>query len=94
MAAPPEPPDDLGAFQARLSAAVSAAGSISEIESWLRNQPSVTLLRTEEYLLKSFPPQRRFIVEFDLPGGPPVAQAIDVYSFDDERFLLRDIHDA
>lgn len=90
---PQEPPVDMRDFTAHLSQAVSGAASVSEIEAWLRDHPSVTLVRTEEYLLKSFPPQRRFIVELSLAGAR-VPQAIDVYTFDDERFSLRGIHDA
>jgi hypothetical protein len=90
----PPGPGDLDEFRPILSEAVSGATAVSDIEAWLELQPYVRSVLTEDYLLKSHPPQRRFIVELSLGGAPAVMQAIDVYTFDDQRFELRDIHDA
>jgi hypothetical protein len=88
----PRTPDDLGEFRSILSKAVYGAATVREIEGWLEAQPYVSSVRIEPYLLKSFPPQRRFIVELSLPGTPRAPLAIDVYTFDDARFELREVH--
>ena len=85
---------DFDEFVRMLSRTVERAGSLADIEAWLRAQPQVTSITTEDYLLKSNPPQRRFLVELSLGETETRRHAIDVFTFDDERFELRDIHEG
>jgi hypothetical protein len=87
-------PGNAEEFRAALSRAIARASSLADITSWLSAQPYVHSVRLEDFLMKSYPPQRRLTVVLRLPGSLETRRAIDVYTHDDERFELREIHDV
>ena len=53
---------DLEAFEKATAGRVDRAQSLEEIEAWLKSQQNVKSVHLTNYLLKSNPPQRDFVV--------------------------------
>jgi hypothetical protein len=77
---------DIEVRKNELAAAIDNAGSLTEIENWLRQQPYVTSVELAEYLLKSNPPQREFIVEFKMQDGSAITKVVNFFDLGDGRF--------
>ena len=79
-----------------LAAAIASAQSLGEIETWLKSQQRVKSVQLAKYLLKSNPPQRDFIVEFEMEDGSTVKKIVNFFEKGDQQFRfqfhkLRDI---
>ena len=70
---------DFEALQKTLAAAIASACSLDEIEVWLKSQECVKSVRLADYLLKSDPPQRDFIVELKTVGGSTVKKFVNIF---------------
>ena len=84
---------DIDVRKKELAAAIDNAGSLSEIENWLRQQPDVTSVELAEYLLKSNPPQREFIVKFKLQDGSAITKIVNFFDLGDGRFQFNALRD-
>jgi hypothetical protein len=87
------PPVDLDAFRQTAETAVAGARSLDEIEAWLASQQRVTSVRLADYLLKSDPPQRDFIVEFTSGDGSTVTKVVNIVDLGNQRFQFRTLRD-
>jgi hypothetical protein len=81
MSAEPDPLLDFAALERTLAKVINNAGSLDEIEAWLRSQPYLRSLHRRDYLLKSNPPQRDFIAEFSADGGSTVTKIINIFDY-------------
>jgi len=80
---------DLARIERDLPEAVDAARSLEEIGGWLRSQPGVRSVELSDYLLKSHPPQRDFVVELDGEAGTRLRKVVNVVDLGDGRFEFR-----
>ena len=80
-------------FRQALAAAVASARSLDAIEAWLASQPWVKSVRLADYILKSNPPQRDFIVEFTIADGSTASKVVNVVDFGNHRFQFRTLRD-
>jgi hypothetical protein len=78
--------NNLEASQEALTVAVASARSIDEIEAWLKSQQCVKSVQLQDYLLKSNPPQRDFIVEFKRADGSTVKTIVNIFDLGNQRF--------
>ncbi len=83
---------DLEALEKALPAAVAGARSLAEIESWLKSQPSVKSVRLADYLLKSNPPQRDFILEC-MTGDEPATIIVNIFELGNQHFKFNKLRD-
>ncbi len=84
---------DFGALQKALAAAISRARSLNEIEAWLKSQKCVKSVRLGKNIMKSNPPQRDFIVEFEMEDGSTVKKVVNIFDKGDQKFQFRKLRD-
>lgn len=84
---------DFEAFQKTLAAAIAGACSLDEIEAWLKSQQGVKSVQLADYLLKSNPPQRDFIVEFRTQDGSTVKKIINIFDLGNQQFRFHKLRD-
>ena len=82
---------DLEALEKSLPAAIAGARSLNEIESWLKSQPGVKAVQLADYLAKSYPPQRDFIVELKTTDGSTVKRIVNIFDLGNEQFEFRQL---
>lgn len=73
-------------LEKKIATAVDNAKSLDEIEAWLKSQKCVKSVQLADYLLKSNPPQRDFIVEFSLQDGSAVKKVINICDLGNQQF--------
>jgi hypothetical protein len=84
---------DLEAFQKTLSAVVASARSLDEIQVWLKSQQRVKSVQLAGYLLKSNPPQRDFIMEFEMADGSAVKKIVNIFDLGNQQFQFHELRD-
>jgi len=84
---------DLEALQTTLAAAIAGAKSLDEIAAWLKAQQGVKSVQLADYLSKSNPPQRDFIVELRTVGGATVKKIVNIFDLGNQQFQFRKIRD-
>jgi hypothetical protein len=86
-------PSELGVFRKKLTLEVASARALVEIETWLRLQPFVESVELGNYLLKTNPPQRVFIVEFKMMGGVTVKKIVTIFDLGNQQFQFHELRD-
>jgi hypothetical protein len=84
---------DIEVLEKKIAAAIENAGSLREIEAWFRSQQYVKSMELTEYLLKSNPPQRDFIVEFGVGDGPTVKKIVNIFDLGNGQFRFHKLRD-
>jgi hypothetical protein len=84
---------DFTALEKTLARTIDRAQSLTEIEGWLKSQPGVQSVQLADYLLKSNPPQREFIVEFKTVDSATVTKIVNIFDLGDQRFRFHTIRD-
>ncbi len=82
---------DMKNFEKELAAAVENAGSLNKLELWLKSQHNVKSVKQADYLLKSYPPQREFIVEFTMPDNSTVTKIVNIFDLGNGKFQFNEI---
>lgn len=85
---------DFKAFEKEVASAIDSAGSLEEIEAWLRSQPGVKSVQLTDYLMKSNPPQREFIVEFSMQDGSTVRKIINIFDLGNQQYEFNELRDG
>jgi hypothetical protein len=83
--------DEIESLEKILVAVISRAKSLHEIEMWLKSQQGIKSVEVEDYLLKSYPPQRDLIVEFNMKDGSIVTKIVNVYDLGNQNFRFHKI---
>jgi hypothetical protein len=84
---------DFESFQKDLPAAIAGAHSLEEIETWLKSQPGVESVQLANYLAKSNPPQRDFIVEFSTKKGATTKKIVNIFDLGNRQFQFHKLRD-
>ncbi len=84
---------DFKAFEKKAASAIDSAESLEEIETFLRSQPGVKSVQLTDYLMKSNPPQREFIVEFSMQDGSTVKKIVNIFDLGNQRFEFNELRD-
>lgn len=77
----------------KFAAAIESAGSLYEIEAWFRSQECVKSVELTQYLLKSNPPQRELIVEFNTRDGSAVTKIVNIFDLGNGQFRFHELRD-
>ena len=85
--------NDRNAFRERVAAAVANAHSLDEIKAWLTSQPFVVSVELTDYLLKSNPPQRDFIVELRTEDGSTIKNIVNIFDLGSQQFQFNKLRD-
>jgi hypothetical protein len=85
--------DAIGKFERALPDVANGAHSLAEIEAWIRAQPCVKSVQLADYLLKSNPPQRDFIIECAKEDGALVRKVLNVFVLGSEKFQFNAVRD-
>jgi hypothetical protein len=85
--------DDIAELERALPGVANGARSLDEIEAWIRAQPCVRSVELADYLLKSNPPQRDFIIECGTEGGATVKKILNIYVLSGRRFQFNSVRD-
>jgi hypothetical protein len=85
--------DAIGELAKALAGVAGSAHSLEEITAWLRAQPGVTSVELGDYLLKSNPPQRDFLVECATKDGTRVRKVLNVYVLGADKFQFNCVRD-
>jgi hypothetical protein len=75
-----------------LDSVIHSAQSLDEIKAWLQSQPCVKSVQLAGYLSKSNPPQRDFIVEFEIRGST-VQKIVNIFDLGNQRFQFHQLRD-
>lgn len=84
---------DFQDFEKKIASVVDSASSLEGIDAWLKSQKCIKSVQLANYLLKSNPPQRDFIVEFNIENGSTVKKIVNVFDLGNSHFkfhMLRD----
>lgn len=84
---------DFHIFEKQAASAIESAESLDEIEAWLRAQQGVKSVQLTDYLMKSNPPQREFIVEFSMQDGSTVKKVINIFDLGNQQFEFHELRD-
>ena len=84
---------DLEALQKTLPGVIASARSLDEIGAWLKSQQGVKSVQLADYLSKSNPPQRDFIVELKTVGGSTVKKIVNIFDLGNQQFQFRQLRD-
>lgn len=84
----------LETFQEEVAEAIKAMPSLDAITAWLTSQQRVKSVRLADYLLKSNPPQRDFIVEFEVAEGATITLVVNVLDQGNKQFQLHRLREA
>src|SRR5687767_5770958 len=84
---------DFDALEKRLAAVTASARSLDEVEAWLKSQQCVKSVKLADYLLKSNPPQRDFIVEFSMRDGSTVTKIVNIFDLGNQQFQFHKLRD-
>ena len=84
---------DIKVLEKKFAAAINSAGSLREIEAWLRSQRYVKSVELTEHLLKSNPPQRDLIVEFGMDDGPTVKKIVNILDLGNGQFRFHELRE-
>jgi hypothetical protein len=76
-----------------VATAVANARSLDEIKAWLAAQPFVVSVELADYLLKSNPPQRDFIVEFKTEDGSTMKSVVNIFDLGQQQFRFNKLRD-
>lgn len=84
---------DFQVFEKKLASAIDSARSLDEIEAWLKSQQGVKSVQLADYLMKSNPPQREFLVEFNMQDGSKVKKIINIFDLGNQQFEFHELRD-
>jgi hypothetical protein len=84
---------DIESFEKALSILIDSAQSLCEIETWLKSQQCVQSVQLADYLLKSNPPQRDFVVEFRMQDGSTVKKIFSIFDLGNQQFRFHKLRD-
>ena len=87
------PTVDFEVLEKTLSTVIDSAHSLDEIEAWLKSQQCVKSVQLADYLLKSNPPQRDFIVAFSLQDGSTLTKIVNIFDLGNGKFRFHELHD-
>ncbi len=91
--------DGFTEIEQQLPGVVEQAESLEELQHWLEAQPYVQSVTLVDYWIKTYPPQREFVVELkgDSPSGElqskrnsTVTRVMDVYVLENGRLRFSD----
>jgi hypothetical protein len=80
-------------LEKELVCAIEGAGSLDDIEAWLRSRPCVKSVELAGYLMKSNPPQRDFILQCETADGAMVKKIVTIFDLGDKKFQFRQLRD-
>ena len=84
----------LEAFENALAGVIGSAGSLGEIEAWLKSQQCITDVRVSDYLLKSNPPQRAIVIKMMItPGNTEMTKIVTIFDLGLKGFRLQKVRD-
>jgi hypothetical protein len=86
-------PIDFKVFEKNAASAIDNAESLDEIEAWIRSQQGVKSVQLADYLMKSNPPQREFIVEFNMQDGSTVKKIVNIFDLGNRQFKFHELRD-
>ena len=78
-------------FKKTMADEIDSADSLDEIKLRLRSQQFVESVELADYLLKSNPPQRDFIVEFKAEDGLRTKKIVNIYDLGHQKFKLNQL---
>ncbi len=84
---------DFETLKKALVAGIAKARSLDEIEAWLKSQHGVKWVQLADYLLKSNPPQRDFILELRNENASTVTKIVNVFDLGNEKFEFHELRD-
>lgn len=84
---------DSEALEKTAATAIAGAHSLKEIEAWLRSLRCVQSVELADYLLKSNPPHRDFIVEFQRKDGSTVKKIVNIIDLGNHQFQFHELRD-
>jgi hypothetical protein len=64
-----------------------------KIGAWLKSQQGVKSVQLADYLSKSNPPQRDFMVELKTVGGSTVRKIVNIFDLGNQQFQFRQLRD-
>jgi len=84
---------DFVALEKTLATAIDSAQSLHEIEAWLKSLRCVKSVQLADYLLKSNPPQRDFVMEFRMEDGSTVKKIVNIFDLGNQQFRFHKLRD-
>lgn len=76
-----------------LANAIRTLRSLDEITSWLGSRQGIKSVILMDYVIKTDPPQKEFVVTYTTDDGANAVKVIDILLLSNDRFALGSIHD-
>jgi hypothetical protein len=87
------PTIDSRTLEKKLATAIESAQSLHEIKTWLKSLRRVESVQLADYILKSNPPQRDFIIEFRMEDGLKVKKIVNIFDLGNQQFKFHQLRD-
>ena len=84
---------DFNEIEKTLPVLVEQISSLEELDIWLKSQECIQGVSLQDFLIKTNPPQRKFIVEFKSSNGSTVTKVINIFVLGDGRLQFNNLHD-
>jgi retron-type reverse transcriptase len=81
------------ALEKTLATTIDNARSLDEIDAWIKSQQCVKSVQLADYLLKSNPPQRDFIVEIRMQDGSTSKKVVNILDLGNQQYQFRKLRD-
>jgi ribosomal protein L16 Arg81 hydroxylase len=69
-----------------LPSIIDQVTSIEELDTWLKSQECVQSVKLRDFLIKTNPPQREFVVEFKNSNGSTITRVIKIFVLETGQF--------
>jgi hypothetical protein len=84
---------DFNEIEKTLPGIVEQISSLEELDTWLKSQECIQSVTLQDFLIKTNPPQRKFIVEFKSSKGSTLTKVINIFVWGDGRLEFNNLHD-
>jgi len=88
-----DPEEELVQLGRSVARAAEEGKTLVELERWLREQPWIESLDTDDYVIETDPPQKEYRVRLRTSDGRAVRRAIDIILYPDGSLRLGGIHE-
>ncbi|MBW4634135.1 MAG: hypothetical protein KME30_20175 [Iphinoe sp. HA4291-MV1] len=82
---------DFSELEKILPVVVDQVSSLEELDTWLKLHECIQSVRLEDFLIKTNPPQREFIVEFKNNYGSTITKVINIFVLANGRFRFSEL---
>lgn len=74
-----------------LPSVIDQVTTTEQLDTWLKSQECVQSVKQRDYLIKTNPPQREFVVKFRNSDGSTITKVIKIFVLETGRFRFNNL---